>query len=65
MNRPTNNVLAFADDWGRFASAYRDMPGASQLNELISTPIIEHIAREGVLFANALVAFDSLPLASS
>jgi len=55
MNRPPNILFAFADDWGRYAGAYRGRPGASPLNDLISTPTIDRVAGEGVLFTNALV----------
>jgi len=55
MNRCPNILFAFADDWGRYASAYRGVPEASRLNELITTPTVDRIAREGVLFTNALV----------
>ena len=51
----TNIVFAFADDWGRYASAYAEHEGASSLNHLISTPNFDRIADEGVLFRNALV----------
>ena len=50
-----NILFAFADDWGRYASAYRDHQPKPNLNELISTPNFDRIAREGVLFLNALV----------
>ena len=47
-----NIVFAFADDWGRYASAYRDH---SPLNRLIQTPNFDRVAGEGALFENALV----------
>ena len=50
-----NILFAFADDWGRYASAYRGLAGASPLNDLIETPHFDRIAREGVLFQNAFV----------
>ena len=50
-----NLLFAFADDWGRYASAYRGLAGASPLNALIETPHFDRIAREGVLFQNAFV----------
>lgn len=53
-NRP-NIVFAFADDWGRYASAYANHSRAGGLNELISTPAFDSVAREGALFLNALV----------
>jgi uncharacterized sulfatase len=49
-----NIVFAFADDWGRYASAYgRLEPGG--LNDVVKTPVFDRIAREGVLFTNAFV----------
>lgn len=49
-----NIVFAFADDWGRYASAYAQLePGGP--NDLVSTPNFDRIAREGVLFTNAFV----------
>ncbi len=33
-----NIVFTFADDWGRYASAYRGLPGESSIHELIETP---------------------------
>ena len=54
-----NIVFAFADDWGRYASAYARHRSpkevAGSLNELIDTPHFDRIADEGVLFLNALV----------
>ena len=54
MNRP-NIVFAFADDWGRYASAYAAHEGEGSINELIDTPNFDRVAREGVLFTNAVV----------
>jgi N-sulfoglucosamine sulfohydrolase len=50
-----NIVFAFADDWGRYASAYAKHEGPGSINELISTPNFDRVANEGVLFLNALV----------
>ncbi len=50
-----NIVFAFADDWGRYASAYAPYEGQNSLNALIETPSIDRIAREGVIFQNAFV----------
>ena len=50
-----NIVFAFADDWGRYASAYRHQPAESTLHELIETPNFDRIANEGTLFLNANV----------
>ncbi len=52
--RRPNIVFAFADDWGRYASAYARLePGGP--SDIIRTPHFDRIAREGVLFRNALV----------
>lgn len=53
-SRP-NIVFAFADDWGRYASAYRALEGPNSINALIKTPNFDRIAREGVIFQNAFV----------
>ena len=50
-----NILFAFADDWGRYASAYRRIEGPQSLNQLIDTPNFDRIAREGALFTNAFV----------
>ena len=53
-SRP-NIVFAFADDWGRYASAYRRIEGDGTPNALIGTPHFDRVAREGALFTNAFV----------
>ena len=53
-NRP-NILFAFADDWGRYASAYQQVEGDSTPNALLNTPNFDRVAREGVLFTNAFV----------
>ncbi len=60
MSTPTtshrpNILFVFADDWGRYASAYRQFEGENSLNQLIETPNFDRIAREGVIFQNAFV----------
>ena len=50
-----NILFAFADDWGRYASAYRQVEGDGTPNALLDTPNFDRIAREGVLFTNAFV----------
>jgi len=50
-----NIVFAFADDWGRYASAYAQYEGPNSLNTLIDTPNFDRVAHEGVLFRNAVV----------
>ena len=53
-SRP-NILFVFADDWGRYASAYRDVTGPGTPNDLIDTPNFDRVAREGVLVKNAFV----------
>jgi len=50
-----NIVFAFADDWGRYASAYTRFEPENSLNALIATPNFDRVAREGVIFQNAFV----------
>ena len=50
-----NIVFAFADDWGRYASAYRNQRGEGTIHELIETPNFDRVADEGALFLNAHV----------
>ncbi|MEO1992040.1 MAG: sulfatase, partial [Pirellulales bacterium] len=49
-----NILFFFADDWGRYAGIYADEDNPS-LNDVISTPNIDRIGREGVVFENAFV----------
>ena len=56
-DRP-NIVLLFADDLGRYASAYSDAKRPSP-NDLLSTPVFDRVAREGALFQNAFVSVPS------
>ncbi len=51
-----NILFCFADDWGRYASCYADQGGGqASLNQVVKTPNIDRVAREGVLFRNAFV----------
>ena len=53
---PRPNILfAFADDWGRYASAYARHQPPGNLCEVVRTPNFDRVAEEGVLFLNALV----------
>lgn len=54
-----NILFCFADDMGRYASIYRQIEGMGTLNDIIETPNIDRIAREGVLFKNAHVTAPS------
>ncbi|MCP5548247.1 MAG: sulfatase [Akkermansiaceae bacterium] len=56
-DRP-NIVLLFADDLGRYASAYAD-PKRPSPNDIIRTPAFDRIANEGVRFDNAFVSAPS------
>ena len=53
-----NVLFCFSDDWGRYASIYRD-PKHPGLNDVIQTPAVDRIGREGVVFDNAFVAAPS------
>ena len=57
--RKPNIVFCFADDMGRYASLYQQLDGKGTLNDLIKTPNIDRIAKEGVLFKNAHVCAPS------
>jgi N-sulfoglucosamine sulfohydrolase len=50
-----NILFLFADDWGRYASCYAAVDGRPSLNDIIKTPHVDRIAREGALFRNAFV----------
>ncbi len=53
-----NIVLAFADDLGRYSSAYR-RAGLPSVNDHLQTPAMDRIAAEGALFWNAFVSAPS------
>lgn len=50
-----NIVFAFADDWGRYAGVYASIDGPGTLNDVVQTPNVDRLAREGVAFRNAFV----------
>lgn len=50
-----NILFCFADDWGRYASCYAPVDGKPSLNQVVKTPNVDRLAREGVLFRNAFV----------
>lgn len=56
-NKP-NVLFLFADDLGRYASAYAD-PEDPSVNDIIKTPVFDRIAEEGALFTNAFVSAPS------
>lgn len=54
--QPRMNILfVFADDWGRYAGAYAAVDKVPSPNDVIATPHVDRLAREGVLFRNAFV----------
>ena len=53
-DRP-NILFCFSDDWGRYASLYRD-PERPGLNDVIETPALDEIGRNGVVFQHAFVS---------
>jgi arylsulfatase A-like enzyme len=50
-----NIVFCFADDWGRYASCLAPLENGPSANEVVRTPAIDRVAREGVIFRNAYV----------
>lgn len=53
-----NIVMAFADDWGKYASVYAaGQPGGP--SDVVSTPNFDAIAQDGVLFTRAYVSAPS------
>ncbi|MGH9836175.1 MAG: sulfatase family protein [Blastocatellia bacterium] len=54
-----NILFCFADDWGRYASIYATLEKHPSLNQVVKTPNIDRIAREGVLFRRAFVSAPS------
>jgi N-sulfoglucosamine sulfohydrolase len=54
-----NILFAFADDWGRYASAYARLDGPGTINDVLRTPNFDRVAREGVLFRRAFVSSPS------
>jgi arylsulfatase A-like enzyme len=57
-SRP-NILILFADDWGRYASAYAKHEPENVLQSLVRTPNIDRIATNGVLFRKAFVSAPS------
>ncbi len=56
--KPPNILFFFVDDWGRYAGIYSDPKHASP-NDIINTPHMDRIGREGVVFNNAFVPVSS------
>ena len=57
--RQMNILFCFADDWGRYASAYARHEKQPSPNQVVKTPNIDRVAREGALFRNAFVCAPS------
>jgi arylsulfatase A-like enzyme len=57
--KPPNILFAFADDWGRIASAYAKIDGPGTINDIVKTPNFDRVAREGVLVRRAFVSAPS------
>lgn len=53
--KPLNILFCFADDWGRYASIYAEQEKFPSPNQVVKTPNIDRIAREGALFQRAYV----------
>lgn len=58
VKRP-NILFVFADDWGRYASAYAKLDGPGTINDVVRTPNFDRVAAEGVLFRRAFVSAPS------
>jgi len=54
-DRRNNILFLFSDDWGRYASCYKGLDGRPTLNDVVQTPNVDRVARDGVLFRNAFV----------
>ncbi len=54
-----NILFCFADDWGRYAGIYTTVEAGPSINQVLKTPVIDRMAREGVLFKNAFVTAPS------
>jgi N-sulfoglucosamine sulfohydrolase len=50
-----NVLFCFADDWGRYASAYARHESRPSPNLVVKTPNIDRVAARGALFRNAFV----------
>ena len=50
-----NILFAFADDWGKYASIYAEIEGPGSLNDCLSTPNFDRVAKQGIVFKNAHV----------
>ncbi|MBM4154108.1 MAG: sulfatase [Lentisphaerae bacterium] len=57
--RRPNILFCFADDWGRYAGCYAGIDGRPSPSDVVKTPALDRIAREGVLFRHAFVTAPS------
>jgi arylsulfatase A-like enzyme len=48
-----NILFCFADDWGRYASIYATVEKHASPNQVVKTPNIDRVARQGVAFRHA------------
>lgn len=54
-----NILFCFADDWGRYAGCYAGLDGRPTVSEVVKTPAIDRVAKQGVVFRNAFVTSPS------
>jgi len=54
-----NILFVFADDWGRIAGPYAETDGPGTISDVVKTPNMDRIAREGVVFRHAFVSAPS------
>ena len=54
-----NILFCFADDWGRYAGIYATVENRPSINQVLKTPALDRVARQGVLFRNAFVTAPS------
>ncbi len=50
-----NILFCFADDWGRYASAFAKCEDGPSPNQVVRTPNVDRVAQNGVLFRRAFV----------
>ena len=54
-----NILFCFADDWGRYAGIYTNVETRPSINQVLQTPTLDRVGREGVIFRNAFVTAPS------
>ena len=57
--RKPNILFFFADDWGRYAGCYAGLDGRPTISDVVKTPVIDRVAKQGVAFRNAFVTAPS------